>query len=255
MERGNAFDRSALPRPLLRPTPRHVRPNVWGALAIAGAVVLVIAGFWGGIDLHRKARDSERRVRLFATESVATDADVMRVQRRGGGNDRRSVVHYRYVGGDKERTGTATLRRSERDRYTAGSRASVRYLASEPDSSWIEGQSPRRRQAWPAFATPLACVAAAVALVAVIRRQSRLLAYGRPAIGTVTAVEKKRTDKGSYWRVRYQWSVPSGAKREGRYHYSRKNPPAIGTPVTIVYDGDTEKSARYPLPLVTISDE
>lgn len=254
MERKNAFDKPALPPELLRATPRRVRPNVQGALAMLAAAGLVIAGFWGGIDLHRKAKASERRALLFASESVATDADVTRVQRRGGGNDRRSIVHYRYVAGGKERSGTASLRRAERDRYSEGSRAPVRFLASDPDASWIDGHTPRRRPVWPAFAIPVAGIAAAGALLVVMRRQSRLLTYGRPTIGAVTAVEKKRTDKGSYWLVHYEWTVLSGARRKGRFMHGRKHAPAVGTPVTLVYDVDTEKSARYPLSLVAISD-
>ena len=217
-----------------------------------GALALVIGGLWAGTYFHRQARESDRRVRLFATESVTTEADVLRVQRRGGGNDRRSVVHYRYVAGHTERRGNATMRRNERDRYAAGSKASVRYLASDPDSSWIEGHAPRNRPRWPAFATPLGCMFVAGAVLVLIRRQSYLLTYGRPAMGVVSKVEKKKTDKGNYWRVHYEWTVLSGATRVGRYNHWRKNPPAVGTRLQIVYDRDTEKSARYPLSLVAI---
>jgi Protein of unknown function (DUF3592) len=254
LQRRSDPDNGRVPAELLRPTPRHVRPNAFGVLAMVAALALVAAGLWGGADLYRKAKESQRRVQLFATESATADAVVVRVQRRGGDDDRRSIVHYRYAAADNEYTGIVTMRRADHDRYSAGSTVSVRYLASEPGASWIEGRTPRVRPLWPAFATPLACVAAACAVFVVIRRQSHLLAYGRPAAGVVSKVEKKKGDKGSYWRVHYEWSVLSGAKREGGYNHLRKNPPAVGTVVPIVYDRDTEKSARYPFSMVTISD-
>lgn len=217
-----------------------------------GALALVIGGLWGGTALYRQWKESDRRVRLFATESVTTTAEVVRVQRRGGGNNRRSVVHYRYVAGNEERMGTATMRRADRGRHAAGSTVSVRYLASDPDSSWIEGHAPRNRPLWPAFAIPLGCMVAAGSVLVLIRRQSQLLTYGRPTTGVVTKVETKKTDKGTYWRVHYEWSVLSGAKRQGRYNHWKKNPPAVGAQLPIVYDRDTEKRARYPLSLVAI---
>ena len=253
MERRNGHADQGIPTPLLRPTPRHVRPNASGWLVVLVALALVMGGLWGGADLHRRAKESRHRAALFAAEAVTTDAEVISVQRRGGGDDRRSVVHYRYLGGNTERTGRATMRRRDRDRYAAGSRASVRYLASDPDSSWIEGHAPRSRPYWPAFATPLGCIVAAGLLLALMRRQSHLLTYGRPALGVVTKVEKKRSDKGTYWRVHYEWKVLSGGTREGRYNHGRNEPPSIGTVLPLVYDRDSEKSARYPLSLMWIS--
>ena len=87
-----------------------------------------------------------------------------------------------------------------------------------------------------------------------IRRQSYLLMYGRPAIAVVTKVEKKRSDKGTYWRVHYEWTLLSGAKRRGRYKHGKKEPPAVGTTIPIVYDRDQPaRNSRYPLSLVALT--
>ena len=255
MEKRNGRADSGIPALLLLPTPRHVRPNSSGWLVVLVALALAVSGLWGGSVLRREAKESQHTAGLFAVEAVTTDADVIRVERRGGGDDRRSVVHYSYLAGDSQRTGRVTMRRRDRDRYAVGSKASVRYLASDPDSSWIEGHTPRTRPLWPAYAIPLGCMVSAGALLALIRRQSHLLTYGRPALGMVTKIDKKRSDKGTYWRVHYEWKVLSGATREGRYHHSRKEPPSIGTVVPIVYDRDSEKSARYPFALVEISGD
>jgi hypothetical protein len=129
----------------------------------------------------------------------------------------------------------------------------IRYLASETESSWMEGYGPRREDVWPAFAVPAVLVCCAFVIMQLIRLQWQLLEYGRPALGTVTKVEKKRSDKGSFWRVTYEWTLLSGAKRSGRYKDTKKQPPAVGAPVTIVYDRDQpQKNARYPMPLVRL---
>ena len=252
MQRRNARDRSGLPIELLRPTPRHVRPNAVGWLTLISAAALVFAGFWGGSDLLRRSMEANRRVALFASEATATTGDVVRVQKRGDEDDRRSVVHYRYLVAGEEFIGAVTARRQDNERYAAGARVQVRYLRSEPGASWLDGYAPRRRSSWPSFAVPAATVIVALALVLLIRWQTHLLADGRPALAVVTRVEKKLGEHGTTWRVHYEWRLLSGAKRTGRYDHSRKNPPAVGTPMPVVYDKDTERSMRYPLALVRL---
>jgi hypothetical protein len=219
---------------------------------LAGA--LIVAGLWGGAELYKRARISERRADLFSSEAVTTRGEVIRVQRRGGGNDRRTTVHYRYVVGGRSHSGATTVRRQERDRYSTGSPVEIRYIASEPESSWMEGYAPRRAAIWPALAVPPACLLAAFLLMQLIRRQSHLLTYGRPAMAVVTKVEKKRSDKGTYWRVHYEWTLLSAAKRSGRYNHGRKQPPVVGQEIPIVYDRDEPaRNGRYPLSFVAIT--
>jgi hypothetical protein len=254
VQRKNDQDNSRLPSDLLRPTPRHVRLKGCGIFVLALLAALILGGLWGGTEIYRRANLSERHVALFASEGVSTAARVVRVQRRGGGNDRRSTVHYRYVVGDREYAGATTVRRVDRDRYEPGSQIAVRYLSSEPRTSWKEGYAPRRQPIWPAFVLPAGAVLVALALAAQIRRQSRLLTYGRPAVATVTKVEKKRSDKGTYWRVHYEWTLLSGGKRQGRYNHGKKLPPAVGTTIPIVYDRDQpSRHGKYPLSLVAVS--
>jgi hypothetical protein len=89
--------------------------------------------------------------------------------------------------------------------------------------------------------------------LALIRRQRRLLTYGRGAVAVITGVEKKRSDKGTYWKVHYEWTLLSGAKRTGHYKHGKKQPPAIGTTIPIVYDRDQPSHhSKYPLSLVHV---
>ena len=253
MQRRSGRSSSTLLPPLRESTPRQVRLNGAGIAVLIAAAALVLGGLWGGSEIYRRAESSARRVTLFGSESISTDAQVVRVQRRGDGNDRRSTVHYRYVEGDREHSGATTVRRDERDKYVTGSQITVRYLSSEPGTSWMEGYKPQRQPLWPAFIVAAACLVAATAIVLHVRRQMNLLEYGRPATAVVTKVEKKRSDYGTYWRVHYEWTVMSGGKRQGRYNHGKKQPPVVGTQIPIVYDREQPaRKAKYPFWLVTL---
>jgi hypothetical protein len=177
-----------------------------GIFVLALLAALILGGLWGGTEIYRRANLSERYAALFASEGISTAARVVRVQRRGGGNDRRSTLHYRYVVGDREYAGATTVRRADCDRHEPGSQIVVRYL----DRLW---------------------------------RQSR-------------RSKKKRSDQGTYWRVHYEWTLLSGGKRQGRYNHGKKQPPAVGVTIPIVYDRDHPlRHSRYPLSLVAVSDK
>ena len=254
MEKRNALDSSGLPPALLKAAPRPVRVTAQGGVTLLVAGVLVVGGIWGGLVLGRRAEAAERRVGLFASERVVTAGDVIRLRRRGGNNDDYRVsAEYRYVARGRELTGETALRRNERDRYVVGAPIAVWYLPTEPESSWIDGHAPEPEPSWPGTAAPIVCGIAAMALIQAVRRQFNLLAYGRAAMATVTRLEKKTSDKGTFWVVHYEWTTMSGATRTGKYNHSKKHAPAPGELVAIVYDrDDTFRHQKYPMGLVTV---
>lgn len=255
MQRRSALDSSDLPTVLLGSTPRDVRANSTGLVMLVIAAILVVGGIWGGIEFNQRAEIAARHVVLFASERMVAAGDVIELRKRGGGNDHRITAHYRYTARGRELTGETTLRRSERDRYAVGSPIGVWYLASDPEVSWPDGYSPRPMANWPATALPLACGVAAMALILVVRRQWNLLAYGRPAIATVTKVEKKRTDKGTIWVVHYEFAAMSGATRTGKYTHGKKDLPGVGATMPILYDRDnTFRHSKYPMPFVSVKE-
>ena len=255
MEKRSALDSSELPTVLLRSIPRDVRVSSIGGVMLVIAAMLVIGGMWGGVEFNRRAGTAARYVGLFESERIVTAGDVIQLRKRGGGNDHRITAHYRYTARGRELMGETTLRRDERDRYAVGSPIAVWYLESEPEMSWLDGYSPRPMASWPATVLPLACGIAAMALILVVRRQWNLLAYGRPAIATVTKVEKKRTDKGTIWVVHYEFTAMSGATRTGKYNQGKKNLPAVGATIPIIYDRDnTFRHSKYPMPFVSVKE-
>jgi hypothetical protein len=256
VERKSAHDSSGLPPVLVKATPpREVRVNALGATMLCLAGALVVGGMWGGVELSRRAETASRHISLFESQRIVAAGDVIQLRRRGGGNDHRITAHYRYTARGRELTGQTTLRRDERDRYVVGSPIAVWYLASEPDVSWLDGYSPRPQASWPATAVPLACGVSALALIWTVRRQSNLLTYGRPAMASVTKVQRKRTDKGTIWMVHYEFTTMSGATRTGKYNHGKKHLPAVGTMMPILYDRDnTFRHSKYPMPFVSVKE-
>jgi hypothetical protein len=242
-----------LPVALLKSTPRHVRIAPCGATMMIVAAALVGVGMWGAVELGRRAEMAERHVQLFASERLLAAGDVIQLRKRGDDDDRRVTAHYRYMAHGRELTGSTALRRGERDRYAVGSPVGVWYLPSEPEASWLDGYAPRREPAWLATVVPLAAGAAALLMIVAVRRQWNLLAYGKPAIATITKVEKKRSNEGTFWRVHYEWTLMTGATRRGKYIHRKKHPPSVGDHITILHDRDnTHRSIKYPLAFVSV---
>jgi hypothetical protein len=219
------------------------------------AAILVIGGMWGGVELNRRSDTAARYVSAFASERVLAAGDIIQLRKRGGDDEPRITAHYRYTAGGTERTGATALRRGDTNSFAVGSPVGVWYLPSEPVASWLDGYAPRPMASWPATALPLACAGAAMALILLVRRQWHLLAYGRPAIATVTKAEKKRTDKGSIWVVHYEFTAMSGATRTGKYNHGKKDLPGVGATIPIVYHRDnTFRHSKYPMPFVGLKD-
>ncbi len=90
-----------------------------------------------------------------------------------------------------------------------------------------------------------------------IRRQRRLLSEGRPAPGLVVKHGKAQRDShGRQIGEKYYYEFPllSGALAKGEAG-PRKNPPAIGSVVPVIYDPDEPpRNAPYPLSLVRLAD-
>ena len=123
MQGRSAQNNPAPPAALMRSTPRPVRLNSSGGMVTVAAIALIVAAVWGGTELYRRAKLSERQVTVLESEAITADAEVVRVQRRGSGNDRRSTVHYRYVARSEPHIGYD-------DRTQAGPRSLLEGLAS-----------------------------------------------------------------------------------------------------------------------------
>jgi hypothetical protein len=252
MRNESAQGSAVVPAVLQRSTPRHVKLNAGGLTTVITVAAVAAGCLWAAFAIERRSTTTSRHARLFAVEAVAADAEVVRVQRRGD-EGRRVTVHYRYIVGNRAYSGSRNLRRGA-DAPATGSRIAVRYLASEPTASWIDGSRPEHQPAWPPFVIVGAAAVTMACPLFFLRRQWHLLTYGRPAMAVITKIEKKRSDKASYWRVHYEWTLLSGARRTGHYAHSNKVPPEVGSSIAILYDRDRpSRHSKYPLSLVSVA--
>ncbi len=241
-----------IPPELRRSIPREVRLTLAGKLAAATVAALLAGALVGGILLYwAAARDAARRQSL-QSQGVLTQGSVIRVGRTPGDQPKR-VVFFRYSIGGQNYEGRSVLERLDHRSFPAGSPLPVRYLPSDPHMSWMPGYEPQGTPMW-----LVAVLAAGLAFPAGLiswrlRRESALLAEGRPAVARVTHSKRIRQDKRRTYRIFYTFTILSGAERAGHCDVN-KNPPVDGSLLTILYDREEpRRSALYPLPLVRVA--
>ena len=228
-------------------TPRDVRLSVTGRVVAGLALLLAIGTLPALLVLLGKREETHRLADQVEREAAQVEARVLTVGRPSGDDGERRVT-YRYQTQDgRQYDGRVQLKRRERPQLKAGDSLSVRYLDSK---SWVGSRAPGRMPE-PVLLLPLTLLLGSGALVYVVQRQRSLLAEGRLAEATVTGAKKvDHGEHGKHWRVSYEFHALSGARTTGHFD-ARKNPPAPGTKVTIIYDRNRpSRSARYPLQLV-----
>jgi hypothetical protein len=246
--------RQTLPPELLRSAPRPVGLTPAGVALVFVALAALAGSVAAAVGLSAVAKRDAERARLLPSEARTTAATVTRVRRRG--NEGQVTFDYRYVAEGHERTGRGKVRKRDplAARIAEGDSLTVRYLASEPGRSWLDGHQPKRFPFWlPAAAAAMLAIGPAV-IATILRRQHELLENGRAALAQVTATKKVRHSHGGTSRVEYEWNLLSGARARSRYDTDRKAP-AVGSVVPIVYDPDQpRRSALYPLRLVRVKE-
>lgn len=229
-------------------TPRPVRLTGLG-IFVAGLAFLLLAGAaLTLVLLPPVAARAFEQVARFEREAVAGVAEIVEIG-PDRGKERRRTIKYRFDAGGQVREGHVTLKRSRSRDLAVGARVPVRYLPSDPEVSYILGRGPSGLPLW-----AVALVAGVFGLGAAltgwsIRRQRALLAEGRPALATVTALT--RGHKGVF-KVEFEYPVLSGAVLRGSQQDSN-TPLGQGDTLVVLYDRDRpERVSCYPLSLVKL---
>lgn len=243
---------SYIPEELIRSTPREIELTVSGKLIVGLAFFLVVAGIGGGAFLYDKANGGAVRARNLQLEGNTTQGEITRV--RGPAGKRRNViVSYRYFVDGQPYDNNRTLSLAYRRRFQTGQFVSVRYLPSDPGFNSLEEFRPDTTPAWAAAALPIALSAIAGIIVLVLRKQSRYLSEGRPAIAKVYKIEKRWTGRHRTNRVHYEYSEIGGNPQTG-YYSKRWSPPQPGKEFIVLYLPDSpHRSVPYPLGFVRVS--
>jgi hypothetical protein len=239
---------SRLPPELLGSVPRDVRLTSSGIAVVVTAIAIAIGALVSAIVMSVAYGNSEAERQLREREGVTSDAEVVQVAVIRGDRTRRDIT-YRYDVDGRSYTGRVRLRQRDRD-IARGDPIRIRYLTSRPETSWPIADARSKFPLWTIPLTALSLLLTAAAVARSVRRQWVLLSEGRVAQARVTGTAKVRTDKGTAYRVSYEFRTLSGATQTSRCT-AGKTPPPIGTVIPIVYHRDKPRwSAAYPLQLV-----
>lgn len=240
--------KSALPVELLRSAPREVRLTGLGRFAVATAILLVVGAIVFGVAMYETARDATDLQRRMADEGRVTTASVLSSRTTRGKNPRR-IVEYEFPADGRVIRTEARLNARRSQHLVVGSTVPVRYLPADPETSWIEGHAPK---GVPLAVIPIGVIGmlgGAWAIWWSLRRQRRLVEEGRATLARVKSVRPVRKGDKRVQRVVYEFTLMSGAKREGRADMYRKVP-SEGELIPILYDKDDERrQLRYPTEL------
>lgn len=241
-------DATRLPTELLGSVPRDVRLNGNGIAVVVTATAIAMAALVSTVVMSVVYSRSAAERQLRVGEGVAAAAEVVQVTVTRGESPRRDIT-YRYDVDGRRYTGRVRLRQRGRV-ITRGDAFSIGYLASRPSTSWWTGDARSGFPLWPIPLTALSLLLTAAAVAWSVRRQWVLLSEGRAALARVTGTKKLSSEKGTSYRVSYEFDTLSGATKTARCDVG-KAPPAIGAVVPIVCHCDTpEWSRMYPLQLV-----
>jgi len=217
--------------------------------AMAGVAFLFLsAAAPVGIWMFVKAEKDQIERETLRQEATVAQAEVTQLTRTRGDNSRYYAA-FRFTVSGREYKGRVSLPRSRWQRLRTGSTLEIVYRASNPASYWIPGREPNTMPFWVGPVAALTMVLVGSFLAAGLVHQGKLLSEGRSAHGRVTHTTK---DQHGHI-VHYEFRLPNGAVRKGKYG-PVSAAPDIGGAVSIVYDPDDPKRvSKLPLTLVAQS--
>jgi hypothetical protein len=232
--------------------PREVCLTGEGKALAALAAILLLGALVAGIALEIVARRQAREARVWQQQAVEGEARVTRRWRRGG-EQRRYAVAYEFLVHGRTYAGEARLSRTAWEALQAGSVIPVRYLPLDPSVNHAYRQGPNPMPRLIPYVAALGLAAGGALAVYRLRRDWRLMAEGRAALGLITRHSKmQRTSHGTKMGMvaYYEFAQLSGALAKGQTGPVAK-PPEMGSTVCVLYDPENPgRNAVYPLSLV-----
>jgi len=238
-----------VPPELERTIPRDVELTGQGVAVLVIAVLIAMTAIVGGSVLAILAQRGTAIHDQEVREGVAAAAEITEVGRTRG-KDRRTYATYRFSVDGKVFGGRTVFANRDERNLVVGQPIEIRYLPSNPKRSWVEGYEFRAVPLWLAPALGLFGIGLSLFLIHQVGHERRMLAERRATLARV--LESKKSAVGDQYRVKYEYSLLSGAQRTGSLSLP-KQPMAEGAQFVVLYDADApERHVRYPRELVRV---
>ncbi len=240
------------PRELAGSMPRDVALDKAGKALYTVAALLFVGALVAGLLLNREVRRQADTRAAFASSGTTTAAEVTRLW-RGSDDSKTPWVAYRFDVNGSVYTGQARVGKQKWQSLHVGSEIDVEYLPDDPGRHRLAGSGRDGMPAWLPLLVGLSLAMGGVLMMAVLNRQRRLLANGRPAPALITRVRKHHSSHGgSHRAVYYTFPQLSGSLATGKSDSAKKTA-NVGDVLCIVYDPDRPRHNQpYPVPLVRV---
>lgn len=226
---------------------RPVQLAAGGKALVGLSIVFLLLGPGLALFINNQIQRDKERDHLLAEQGATATATVVRVW-RDSDKEGTHMVSYRFTAGDREITGKSKLYRAAWNNLRAGDPLAIRYLPLRPQVNHPAQRTPGPPPDWFPWLMVLMFIWPPFLFWAMIRRQSQLLAEGRPAPATVTQIRRAKE-----YIAYYEFPLLSGQIMKGRSQVNRRRAPQPGDQTCILYMPDNPKrSALYPLQLVKL---
>jgi hypothetical protein len=226
---------------------RTVRLAAGGKVLVGLSVFFLILGPVLATVIGDQIRRERQRDRQLADQGADATATVVRLWRTSD-KEASHMVSYSFAVDGREVTGKSKLYRDVWRSLHAGDPLSIRYLPSHPEVNRPAQRIPGQPPDWFPWVMGLTFIWPPFLFWAMIRRQSQLLAEGRPAPATITQIRRTKQLIATY-----EFKLVSGQVVKGRSQIRRQTPLEPGAQACVLYLPDNpRRNALYPLDLVKL---
>jgi hypothetical protein len=205
-----------------------------------------LGGFIAGLVLYTIASWQAEARRKLDEAGTDTSARVTRYW-TSGRDPVRYWLEYSYRVEGRGYLGKLSTKRNAWLNLQRTGALKIRYLPADPQQNLVVGYEAGLMPTWISIIIAASLFAIALLLAAILARQRRLLAEGRPAPAVVTKVTRS-ADHGKKI-AHYVFMEMTGKLMEGKSS-PQKKPPAVGSVLNVIYEPDNENHNHiYPLSL------
>jgi hypothetical protein len=226
---------------------RPVELATGGKVLVGLGILFLILGPTIALVVENKIRSERQRDRRLADQGADATATLIRVWRESD-KERTHMVSYSFTADGREFTGQSKLYREAWSNLHPGDPLPIRYLPLHPDVNHPAQRTPGPPPDWFPWFMGGIFIWPPFLFWAMISRQSRLLAEGRPAPATITQIRRAKQLIASY-----EFKLLSGGVMKGRSQVGRRTSLTPGAQACVLYLPDNpRRNALYPLELVRL---